>query len=164
MSTRQWETCGYCTKCDWRTIQEDRNYSRKKRHPQGACSNPEGAWSWSPLRVCFPNAVEEEAFRSNQLHYETLRLRQYQSLFLQSVSTATAPTPKDCSAFTHYLRITVIQILMSFCLGLMFLRNICVPSRLLRQQGLIVPYCCFNYFPSVRSALSSEQFGNQKGF
>lgn len=133
---------------------------QEKKAPWGACPNPE--WACSSLRVCFPNAGKEEPFRSNQLHYETLTLEQYQSLFLQSVSTGTAPIPKERSAFTHYLVITVIQILMSFCLGLMFLKYICVPSSLLRQQGFTVLHCCFNYFPSVRSDLSSEQIGNQK--
>lgn len=33
-------------------------------------------------------------------------------------SAGTAPIPKECSAFTHYFRITVIQNLLSFCLGL----------------------------------------------
>lgn len=44
-----------------------------------------------------------------------------------------------------------------------FCRNICVPKRLLRQQGLIVPHYCLNSFPPARSDLSSEQSGNLKG-
>lgn len=34
MSTCQWETWGCHTRCDWRTVQENRNYSRNKRPPE----------------------------------------------------------------------------------------------------------------------------------
>lgn len=142
-----------------------KNYPRRqklfqeKKAPRGACSNPE--WACSSLRVWFPNAVREEAFRSNQPHHETLRFEQYQSLFLQSVSTGWHPSLRN-AVHSH-----ITSGLQSYCCPFAwvyeFLRNICAPSRLLRQQGLIVPRYLFNYFPSVRSDLSSEQSGNQKG-
>lgn len=39
----------------------------------------------------FQMAVQEEAFRSNQLHDKTLKLEQYRSLVLQPFSRGTAP-------------------------------------------------------------------------
>lgn len=134
---------------DWRTMQEERNYSRKKRPPEELAQTR----SEDTLHGGY---VFQMQWRRKPLGLISFFMRPWDSSRARaSLYSLSAQAQNPSLRNLHYLRITVIQILLS-CLGLWVSQNICVPSRLLGQQGLIVPHYCFNNFPSVRSDLSSE--------
>lgn len=158
MSTCQWETWGYCTKSDWRIIQEDRNYSRKKRPPEELAQtlNEHGLHS---------GYVFQMQWRRKPLDLISFRMRHWDSSSTRaSFSSLSAQAQHPSLRNAVHLHIAsglqTYKYCSPFTWAYELLRYLCVPSRLLRQQCLIAPHYCFNNVPPVRSDLSSEKFGN----